>query len=214
MPMSKSILITRPDHDLITKYFCAWSNELVDFAKSKMIKVYDLKGKKSNKKKFLSYINIRCPSLIFLNGHGNADIFAGYGDEPMVGVETILKDAIVYARSCEVGKNLGLILVQNGAHSFIGYNRKFFCGYTPEKITKPLEDEIAGLFLKPSNLIISTLLKSNSVQEAHNRSRKSMYKNFRKMVSSTSTFEERYSARWLWSNLHSQVIFGDPLKTI
>lgn len=212
--MSKSMLITRPDHDLITKYFSAWSNELVDLAKNKMIHVYDLKGKKSNKKEFLSYINIHNPSLVFLNGHGNSDIFAGFNDEPIIEGNTIIKDAIIYARSCEVGKNLGPKLIQNGASSFIGYNRKFFCGYTPEKITKPLEDEIACLFLKPSNLIISTLLKNNSVQEAHNRSRKSMYTNFRKMVSSVATFEERYSARWIWSNLHSQIILGDSLKTI
>lgn len=211
--MSKSMLITRPDHDLITKYFYTWSNELVEFAKNKAIQVFDLKGKKSNRKEFLSYIKHN-PSLVFLNGHGNSNIFTGYDDEPIVEINTIIKDAIIYARSCEVGRNLGLKLIHNGAYSFIGYNRKFFCGYTPEKITKPLEDPIACLFLKPSNLIISTLLKNNSVQEAHNRSRKSMYNNFRKMVSSTATFEEKYSARWLWSNMHSQVIFGDSLKTI
>ena len=157
--MSKSILITRPDHDLITKYFCAWSQEIIDFAKSKNIDVYDLKGGKSNKKEFMSYINKHCPSIVFLNGHGNSIIFAGYENETLIDTSTILENSIIYARSCEVGQNLGLKLIENGAKTFIGYNRKFFCGYTPGKITKPFEDNIAGLFLKPSNLVVSTLLK-------------------------------------------------------
>ena len=120
----------------------------------------------------------------------------------------------MYARSCEVGQNLGSKLITNGAKSFIGYKRKFFVGYTPEKITKPLDDSIAGLFLKPSNLVVSTLLKSNTAEEAHKRSQKQMYRNFRKMVSSTASFEERYSARWLWSNLNNQVLFGDRVGKI
>lgn len=214
MLMSKSILITRPDHDLIMKYFCAWSQEIINFAKNKSIDVYDLKGEKSNKKEFMSYVNKRCPSIVFLNGHGNADIFYGHNNEPIIDSKSILKNSIIYARSCEVGQRLGLELIENGAKTFIGYNRKFFCGYTPEKITKPLEDKIAGLFLEPSNLIVSTLLKNNKAEEAHNRSKKQMYKNFRRMVSSTATFEEKYSARLLWSNLNSQVLFGNPLAII
>ncbi|MBK8483871.1 MAG: hypothetical protein IPL31_05875 [Saprospiraceae bacterium] len=193
--MSKSILITRPNHDLITNYFCSWSQEIIDLAKKKSIQVYDLKGKKSSRKVFESYTETHCPSLVFLNGHGNANLLAGYNNEPMVNQTTILKNSIVYARSCEVGQYLGSKLIANGAKSFIGYKRKFFVGYTPEKITKPLEDTIAGLFLKPSNLVISTLLKNNSAEEAHKRSQKQMYRNFRKMVSSTASFEERYSAR-------------------
>ena len=197
--MSKSILVTRPDHDLITKYFYIWSQEIVDLAKSKNIEVYDLKGKKSNEKEFISYMSIHCPSIVFLNGHGSANIFTGYDNQPIIDSDSILKDAIIYARSCEVGQNLGFKLIKNGAKTFIGYKRKFFCGYTPEKITKPLEDNIAGLFLKPSNLVVSTLLKNNNAEEAHNRSRGQMYKNFRRMVSSTATFEEwRTHFRWVF----------------
>lgn len=212
--MNKSILITRPDYDLITKYFYIWSKGIIDFAKNKSFDVYDLKGKKSNKKEFMSYIDKRFPSIIFLNGHGNANSFTGHNGEMLIDLESVLKNSIIYARSCEVGQNLGFKLIENGAKTFIGYNRKFFCGYTPEKITKPLEDNIAGLFLEPSNLVVSTLLKNNSAQEAHNRSKEQMYKNFRKMISSTATFEEKYSARWLWSNLNSQVLFGDSLAKI
>jgi len=212
--MSKSILVTRPDHDLITKYFYAWSQEIIDIAKNKNVVVFDLKGKKSNKKEFMSYVNKRCPSIVFLNGHGSATIFTGYENQTLIDSNTVLKNSIIYARSCEVGQKLGLNLIENGAKTFIGYNRKFFCGYTPEKITKPLEDKIASLFLEPSNLVVSTLLKNNKAGEAYNRSKQQMYKNFRKMVSSTATFEEKYSARWLWSNLTSQVLFGNPLATL
>lgn len=68
---------------------------------------------------------------------------------------------------------------------------------------------MAKLFLEPSNLIPTTLLKGHTVGEAHERAKQEMIKNFRKMISSASTFEERYAARWLWSDIRSQVIIGD-----
>ena len=187
MPMNKSMLITRPDHDPITKYFCAWSESVVNFAKEKSLNVYDLKGKKSNRREFISYVKNHAPSVIFLNGHGNADIVSGYDNEPLIGVDNcaFLNNSIIYTRSCEVGQSLGPQIVKNGAKAFIGYRRKFFCGYSPDKITRPLDDSMARLFLEPSYLVVSTLIKNNSVEDAHARSKKAMYKNFRRMVSSS-----------------------------
>lgn len=207
--MSKSILITRPHHDLITKYFHAWSQKVIDLAKKKNLNVYDLHGKNSNKKNFLSYTKKLKPSLIFLNGHGNPDVITGDKNEVLVESSTVLDDSIIYGRSCDAGLRLGYYLVKNGTRSFIGYNRKFFCGYTPDKITRPLDDKIASIFLEPSNLVVSTLLKNNTTGEAHERSKQVMYKSFRRMLSSNASFEEKYSARWVWSNLSSQILIGD-----
>jgi len=73
---------------------------------------------------------------------------------------------------------------------------------------------LAKLFLEPSNSIAMVLLKGHTVQEAHNRSRAAMYKNFRKMVSSAASYEERFAARWLWSNLKNQVLIGNKLQVM
>ena len=204
-----SVLVVRPDHELVTRYLCVWSEEVVALLEEKGINKLDLRGKKATRKEFESYVKTHKPSVIFLNGHGNAKEIAGYDDKIIVDETTVLADAIVYARSCDAGRELGHTLVSRGTRSFIGYNRKFILGYLPDKVMRPLEDSIAKLFLGPSNLAVSTVLKGNTAEEAHVRSRGAMYKNFRRMISSTATFEERFAARWLWSNINGQVLLGD-----
>lgn len=202
-------LITRPDHETVTKYLCLWSEEILALAKHKGISIYDLKGKKANRKAFESYVFKHSPSLVLLNGHGNAEIITGYDNETVVDKDSVLENSVVYGRSCDAGQTLGNDLVNKGARTFIGYKRKFILGYTPEKIMKPLEDPIARLFLEPSNLIATSLIKGNSTLEAHRRSCDAMSKNFRRMLSSIASFEERHAAPWLWSNMNSQVLIGD-----
>lgn len=209
MQTNKSILVTRPDHDVVTKYLCSWSKDVIDGAKSKGFVIYDLKSRRSNRAEFESYLHARKPAILFLNGHGNAAIITGYDNEPLVDEHSNLSGSIVYARSCDAGQLLGQRLVEGGLRCFIGYNRKFICGYSPEKSTKPCEDNVARLFLEPSNLVVSTLIKNHPAKEAHTRSKDAMYKNFRRMISSSATHEERYVARWLWSNINSQVLLGD-----
>ena len=207
---NKSFLITRPDYDLVTKYLCLWSQEVISTAESKSFAFYDLKGVKATKSKLDSYINSHNPGFIFLNGHGNTNIITGHDHEVIIQEDSKLGEAIVYARSCDSGERLGGILVaKKSVRAFVGYRRKFILGYTPEKMMKPLEDEIAKLFLEPSNLMGTIILKGHKVSDAHNRSKEAMYQNFRRMVSSSASFEERHAARWLWSNINSQVLIGD-----
>lgn len=172
--------------------------------------VYDLEGVKANVKNFISYVTEKRPSFIFLNGHGNADVITGNENEVLVNSLSRLDDCVIYARSCDAAENLGVTLVENGAKAFIGYSRKFTIGYTPENIYDPLGDPVASLFLEPSNLVASTLVKGHTVLEANTRSKGAMYKNFRKMISGAATFEELHAAQWLWSNLKGQVLLGDP----
>lgn len=208
-----SILITRPDHDPLMRYFYAWSEEIVSLARNKGVTIYDLKSKKATRANFESYIQHH-PRLVFINGHGSTEVIMGYNNEPLVDMASNFQGLIMYARSCDAAKNLGVHLVKNGVVSFIGYKRKFFCGYSPDKTTKPLKDRIAELFLVPSNLVVSTLLKGHSAGEAHLRSRTAMYKNFRRMVSSAASYEERFASRWMWSNINNQILLGNASVTM
>lgn len=210
MPVNRALLITRPDHETVTKYLCLWSEEVKEFAERKGIIVYDLKGRKANRKEFESYLSKNRPALLFLNGHGGAEVITGYDNEPLIDQNSSVPGCIIYGRSCDAALFLGPYLVQNGARTFIGYRRKFILGYSPEKITRPLEDHIARLFLEPSNLVVTTLLKGNTASEAYHRSRGEMYKNFLKMLSSTASYEEHHAAPWLWSNFNNQNLSGDP----
>lgn len=217
MVISKSLLVTRPNHDPTTDYLCQWSTVIIDIARKKGFKVYDLKGDKATRKMFESYLKARKPTFLFLNGHGDARRVTGYENESLLEYtknERVVKNSIIYARSCDAGRILGPELVKIGARVFIGYNRKFIIGYTPRKITRPLEDEIAKLFLEPSNLVPSTILKGHTAFEADDRSKAAMYRNFRRMISSSATYKEQYAAKWLWGNFKAQVLYGDPCAGI
>ena len=212
--MSGSMLVTRPDHEIVTKYCCVWSERLVKLAQQKGLHVYDLKGAKATRRNFESYVKKNQPSLIFLNGHGSAEVVTGYDNEPLADMASEPAVSIFYARSCDAAALLGPALVQKGARAFVGYVRKFVLYYDPEYTMRLEEDPMAGLFLDSSNLVVSTLLKGHAVAEAHRRSKEVMAKNLRKMISSAATPEERYAASAMWSNMTNQVALGDLDATI
>jgi hypothetical protein len=207
--MSKSIIITRPNYEKVTSYLFSWSEVIVKLAQSKLYAVHDLQRAKSSRKLFESYVNGHKPVFIFMNGHGNSDEITGQDDQVIVDASSHINNSIIYARSCDAGQKLGMVLVKNGATAFIGYSRKFVFGYLPEKMAHPLDDTLASFFLDSSNLIPSTIIKGHSTGEANRRSKFRMYANFRRMISSVATFEERYASRWLWSNINCQVLIGD-----
>ena len=64
--MSKAILITRPDHDLITTYLFQWSEAVISLANKKHIKIH-LKMHTGNRKKLWPVIFLLCFLLTQLN---------------------------------------------------------------------------------------------------------------------------------------------------
>ena len=213
--MSKSLLVTRSNHDEATKYLYYWSTLVIKAAKQKLFAVYDLAGKKANKKNFDSCLKSHKPAILFLNGHGNATTVTGQDMEPLLetGKKSAVSGTIIYARSCDAGIILGKTLIKDGVKAFIGYNQKFILGYDSEKRSRPLTDSMAKLFLAPSNLVVTTLIKGQTARQAQDRSRQAMLKNYRKMTSATASYRKRYVARWLWSNYKSQVLYGDVAAT-
>jgi len=209
--VNKTFLITRPDHDLATKYLFFWSQFVIKEAKRKKVKVLDLKKKKANKKIFISYLLKYQPELIFFNGHGSAEKITGYDNKTLIQVGEgikLLSGKIIYARSCEVGKKLGPALAKKGANSFIGYRRKYFLCYSQKSISQPLKDKIAKLFLEPSNLVPISLLKGKTAKQSYQKSQKAMLGNFRYMLSSKASAIQKDAAPYLWINRKYQVILG------
>ena len=206
-----TILITRPNYDPGTNYLFYWSKLVIDFANKRRIKVLDLSGKKANKKDFLSYVRKHNPKLIFFNGHGNEESVMGQDDAVLADLKegSVFLGTIIYARSCEAAQKLGPQCVKDGALAFIGYTRKFTIGYTPEKVAHPLEDPVAKLFLEPSNLIPISILKENSVEDAHLKSQKAMFKNLAFMFSGAASNLQRDAASYLWRNIKYQTVCGN-----
>jgi hypothetical protein len=213
MATNKTLLITRPNHDPTVNYLYFFASLVIDEAKRKGLKILDLKSEKANRKNVESYIKSRSPDLIYLNGHGSAEILAGWNNEPIFIFgenESLVHDTIVYSLSCRTGAKLGKSFVGKGkAKAFIGYERDFVFMKNHAFETKPLQDKIAGMFLLPSNLVVTTLIKNHSVKEAFDRSQKEMRKNLNYLLSSSSSFEEKQSAPFLYSNMRYQVLEGN-----
>lgn len=205
------ILITRPNHDQITTYISLWSEAVISVAKSKRHVILDLLGKKASRKTLEQYLTSNNPVFLFLNGHGSSDEICGYNDEVIIDDTTpskLLQGVIIYARSCNAGENLGTVLVAKGATAFIGYTKSFSIAMQNKFASRPKEDPLARLFLEPSNLIATTIIKGNTVLEAHQRSIMEMKKTLSEMVSSNIPNKKDYAFA-LYTNMISQVVFGD-----
>lgn len=101
--MSKSLLITRPFYDETTNYLFHWGKRIIGEAKRKNLNVFDLDGKRANKREVTSVLSKRHPSLVIFNGHGNADRISGDAGEILLRTgenEELLEFKIIYAVSC------------------------------------------------------------------------------------------------------------------
>lgn len=209
--MSRILLITRPKHDETTHYLFSWNQKTIELARKKSIQVLDLAKKRANKKEFTSIISKKQPSFVFFNGHGSADCITGHDNEVLVKVgknEKLLKSKIVYALSCKSAKKLGPQSIKTGAITFLGYTDDFVFLYTSEKISKPLTDDLAALFLEPSNQLMRSLLKGHSTGNSLKRSRDLFIKNIQGLLTSESS-PYGYALPYLIWNVKHLVCLGD-----
>lgn len=209
--MSKSILVTRPNHDQGTNYLFYWSKPIINFASAKGVNIFDLSSQKANLEKLISYLRKNNPEFVFFNGHGTENSICGFDNQVLIDInncKNLLKDRIVYARCCSSGSILGPYSISHGIKAFIGYSKPFAFYISSDKITRPLEDKIASLFLEPSNLIPLTILKGDSAEFAHNKAINQMGKNLRYSLSSDASSEEKACAPLLFHNIKYQVILG------
>jgi len=208
--MSFTYLVTRPEYDDTTHYLSDWSKETIKLAENQGLKVLDLQREKANKNEFEGKMEKFSPVLVMINGHGDIDSVTGHKNQILVKVglnEGILKSKIVYALSCKSAKILGPRSVQAGALNYTGYKDDFIFVYEPELISRPLSDKTAGLFLKPSNILIESLIKGNSVRESFEKSKNALKKNFNLAISTSES--DSTTARFLWWNLRNFSSYGD-----
>lgn len=208
--MNKTLLITRPKYDITVHYLFYWSKKIIELAKEKGIKVLNLEGKRANCKEVESMLRKIEPSLVFLNGHGNDDRITGHDNEVLLVTgrnEGLLVSKIVYALSCRSGKKLGCESVKKGTLGYIGYDDDFIFIIDPDKISDPLKDKTAELFLEASNQVMICLIKGHDIKYSHEQSKKIFLNNARKLVNSES--EQSYLIPYLLWNMQHQVCLGD-----
>lgn len=201
-----SLLITRPRYELVTHYFYHWSEEIVKEAKKRMSGVTDLQKEKASRKLVESYLDKQKPEIAFFNGHGNDTCITGQNEEILIesGKNShLLKDKIVYMRSCDSGKTLGPQAVKEGCKAFIGYRELFRFWTDKALVNDPLKDTYAQPFFETSNQVALSLIKGKTPQEAH----KDSMVEYRKVISHllTSNAENSFVVSDLIWNMHNQV---------
>jgi len=211
-----SLLVTRPEHDDTNYYLSRWSEKIIKEAHRKGIKIIDLWRTKANRKRVIGILEKRNPDGVFLNGHGGDKFVAGHENE------VILKDSdrkalnskIIITRSCQSAKTLGRKAITQGAIAYLGYKEVFFFYYDPAKLSRPLEDKTAKLFLEPSNHIVISLLKGHTTGDAHNKSKALFRKNIEKLLIKGPSSNDYYAVRFLnWDMIH-QVCLGNQDATL
>ncbi len=154
------ILITRPEHDPLTRHLSIWNGKIIEFANSNGHTVTDLRKEKANKKEFEGRIKKLNPDLVLLNGHGDDVSVAGHNNEVIVkdgDNSCLLKEKITYAVACSSAKVLGSACADNKT-TFIGYNEKFVLNLDRRYFSDPLRDKRAERFLEPSNKVATSLI--------------------------------------------------------
>ena len=206
------MIITRPNHDNTTNYLYKWSEHILSFAKKAGYKMIDISGRKVTKNNLTSYVNKIKPTFIMINGHGNQDCVCGFDNEVLVKKnenEEILKDTVVYARSCSSALGLGKSCAKNVNTTYIGYDADYWFMFDEDKIFHPLEDKTAEKFLKPSNYIAICLLKGLSAEDANRESKRMIKENILQMLTTKSSSEEQSMLPLMMWNYNHQVCLGD-----
>jgi len=210
--MNKGIIITLPRYEYTVDYLAVSSKSIIQEANKRSIKVKELKDKHANKKEFEAFIKARDYKMVIFNGHGSDNTISGHKGEPIIqtGVnDLLLKGRVTYARSCWAGCILGKRCMKNDKEGcFIGYTLPFMFYIDDRWRSNPYKDNIAPIFLEPSNLVPISLIKGNTSLQAHEKSKKQTLKNIKKVLRSV-TKEAFLFAEKLWNNYAGQVLIGN-----
>lgn len=149
--------------------------------------------------------------LVVLNGHGNDRAIAGQDNEIIISVEDaeLLSDKIICARACSSAKTLGPSAVSAGVLAYISYDIEFVFFTENGRLSKPLEDETAALFLEPSNHVPIALLKGHAVSDASHRSQEKFLQIIKRLAVEGPKSVHYYTVPFLFTDMMHQVCLGD-----
>jgi len=215
--MTGQLLITRPEHDYATRYLSAWAGKTFEIAKAKGYSIIDLRCERASRKEVESILNKRKPGFVVINGHGSDDSVAGQEDEPLLIAgdnSSLLEGKITYAISCRSARGLGKEVGQYTNTTYIGYKEDFILVYLEKYRIRPLEDKLAGFFLEPSNLVITTLLKGHPTEEAVSRAKREFLRKIQGLLTSETSVDAYSTLRYLVWDMRNLVLCGQENKKL
>lgn len=211
------ILFSRPNHDVVVSYLHYHSKKLVDLSNSKRYKTINKESKDATKTNIVRIIKQHKPDFIMFNGHGSPKTICGHKNEVIISSDDnpeVLSSTITYSLSCASGLELGKIAVDRGAICFIGYELDFALGKDPDSEATPPKDKIATLFLEPSNILVNSLLKGNTVEMAIKKAKDKMMENVWYLRTTKAFSEAPYYAPFLFANYIGLVAYGNENSRI
>lgn len=211
--MTKKLLITRPEHDLVTRYLSEWFREVIDLAYTKGYQVTDIKQERVNKQLVEKYLQKNNFKTILFNGHGTQNTITGHNNQPLIieqHNENLLRNADIHALSCQAGKSLGASCIQQGANTFIGYREDFVFLTQKNRECTPSNDNIAKAFKKPAINAPINLIKGTKPKQAYDKAIHAYKQEITEHTSSEETPLAKDIRFWLFWNMSSLTIHNQP----
>lgn len=194
------VLLTNPEVDRLTYYLSVWTKNTLKDLKTNSNEYFSLKREKVTRKNFEKFLNKRSIDLVLLCGHGSPNAINGNEDVILdTKNDNLLKGKTVHALSCQSANELGPDAVKKGANSYIGYKEDFIAFLDDSKrASRPLEDEIASLFLEPAFTAPKILLKGGTPDEAVSAAKNAYNKSIRDALNSDVQSDADQFINWLF----------------
>ena len=172
---TNSLLMIRPDYELATRYGAAWQTRILNAANAKGLPYIDLYKGNATKQNFFSNLESQDPILVNIFGHGNYNIIACQNDEIFLegGVNSnLLAGRVIYDLSCRSGRDLGSIVFNEGALSFLGYTEDFIfvitAGSHPDGgMINCLNDEASRGFFESHNVAPISYINGSTINNSY-----------------------------------------------
>jgi len=200
-------LVTRPDHDVATRYGAAYHTLQIEKLKEEGYPVHDLASFRASKKEFDETTLREAPCLVSGIGHGRADRFTGWKNEPLL-ISCKYDERLVRARffsllSCTVGADLGEDMDRKDATVVHCYKDVYVFVIEHPPKPDPLEDRYAKWFLDSHNQFVYSLVDRKMAKEAF----ADTVKRYQDAVRYWSPRNPEI-ARYLFHDLRAMVMYG------
>jgi hypothetical protein len=184
--MTRSLVVTCPDFDRMTRYLSTWAGEILRYCEAHGNATFVLSGEKANRRNLESFVKKHQPNILFLNGHGDDSRVAGHNNDIILDKDNvkIAAGTNVYALSCNSAAKLGALAMKNGAAGYIGYTKEFIMLSSATKTAHGAIDGKAKLFLEPSNVIVQSLAKGSIADDAAGKGRQAFLDSIKKAINS------------------------------
>ena len=198
------ILISNPEVDAFTRYLLCWSRKMITEVEDRN-EIFHVDGEKVNRSKIEGMLNKRNIDLVLLNGHGDDNSILGSDNEVIVDLKNVglLNGKITHAMSCSSAKELGRAAVKKGAKAYVGYDAPFLASRMDDKISNPLNDSTAALFLDPAFITQKALVNGKTPAEAVQLGKKEYNRSIVKaLMSPVQSDNDQFVGLLLWDRDH------------